>query len=193
MDVIGTDLQKMMLSMSLVPNEFDPNGLPIPAIAYQFFKYLQANEIDITKAIKKSLDTAHTITSDRVAVGQSRLTFFEDVKPPENEHMIINMIRVLEGAAADIEDTVWIPGTENATIQNGQYDILSNGTRVARDHPYTNYTRAEEQPFSGWVSLPKPILWEAQTDLELNSEFPKIIAPANTNLRMQLYGMKLVG
>jgi hypothetical protein len=189
---IGGNLNQQMLSMSLVPNPTG-NGAPIPAIANQFFLYLQANGIDITKAIKKSLDTAHTIVSDRVAVGQSRLTFFEDIDPNENEHMVVSAIRVLEGTNATLNESVWIPGTENGTIQNGAFDILSNGVRVMKKHTYSDFTRAEEQPYSGWIILPKGIIWESQTEFELQATFPNIIAPVLTNMRMELFGMKLIG
>ena len=78
-----------------------------------------------------------------------------------------------------------------AEVKNGTMSITTNGMIELRNKPFEDFVRAEEEPASGIIMLPRPILWRAQTDLVLSANFET--APvATTSLSVELMGMKLV-
>ncbi len=197
-NVLGSNVRDLMTAIEIVEMQ-DPNYPSDPTKILQvsiqqawMFQFLIANGVNITKAISKTLDTNHSIVEKQVA-GSSRLSYFSEIKPQENEHFVVMGMRFLDGANSTLLSTAWVGGVDDPLAMQGQFDVLSNGLRVAKEKPLLDFTTAEEEADAGWNLLPMPILWEAQTDLELNIVFPAAPTTTDYNLAAELWGWKLIG
>ena len=161
-----------------------------------FFGFLADYDITYDPKLKKALDTSHTETDQQLMLNADQVTFSGEnfQQPFKNEHMVIFAIRAQEGDASNAaaNQQFYVPGIGDPLIQNGRGSIDINGTIKMRNIPFLDFTRAEEEPFSGWIILPNPIVWIAETTLTWQTLFPNATAVANSALALQLRGWKLV-
>lgn len=175
-------------------------------IALQHPEQLKA---DFMRALNKALEThnmdlrvAKNFTGDGFAqqqlsvVGQKEITFEVlangEKTFPQGEHFQMQRFRLYTGASAILEDTLWIPGTEDPFLLNAEFDVVSNGIVIQRNVPLASLTRAEEQPFSGYLDWLDPKFWFAQTNLQIVVKAKKTITTTNLNVRWEISGPKLI-
>lgn len=157
-----------------------------------YMNYLSEFKVSYDPNLQKSLDSMHSIVSKLSVVGKDQVTFFDGNIPAENEHMIIFAIRLYESIGADLNNSVYTAGTETADLQSGKITTNINGVNVQKELPLLDFTKAEEEPYSGWIILPKPIIWIAQTPLKMQAIFDTAPATANQNLAMEVNGWKMI-
>ena len=125
------------------------------------------------------------------AVATTSTNMNNSFTPPEGEHMIVLGIRFLDGVAAAVEDTAWGYGATVAPTQNGTYQIVTNGIKVLTEIPGTAHNPNLTTDDEGILWLSEPVLWKAQTALDL--DLTLLSAPAaNTNGRFEVIGIGLV-
>lgn len=128
-----------------------------------------------------NVNGAKTFKFDLFANGQKQF--------PQDEYMQLAFLRVYTGTAANVEDTVWTPGVVDPQLINADIDVVNNGLTIYKNIPLSDFTRAEEQPYSGEKAFTSPNNWLAQTDLSIVLNIPKNVVVANMNLRFQWSGV----
>lgn len=113
---------------------------------------------------------------------------------PDSEHMLIVGIRVLQGASATLALSPWVQGVADPNILNGRMTLNNNGTIALKDVPLSRFpvSTGNADLDGGYYQLDQPIAWVGQTSLFVNVAIPTATAVANTNLRMELVGIKLI-
>lgn len=113
----------------------------------------------------KGSNRAEFFTGTRLAGGSSLDTSY---RKPEGEHSIITAIKLLD-ADNTTETTVgsipWVPGANNAQLQNARLTVVSNGITYVKNLPVNSMIGVAEQAESGTLALPVPVPWIAQTEL----------------------------
>jgi hypothetical protein len=180
--IFGHDLNQQMIALS--------NG---QGLSDAFFSYLAANKVNYNATLMKSLDTAHSRIDKQKVEGKEIVNFFSGDLLPENEHFVIFAIRVSAGVGATTDVTPWTAGVSSAELQNATFDLSINGVKWMDKKSLMDFTQAEEEPYSGWILLPRPLIWVAQTELKMPVQFDNAPATANQNLAMELGGWKLIG
>ncbi len=111
---------------------------------------------------------------------------------PDSEHFIVTAIRWYQGANATLAATAWTPGIAAGDVQNGKFDVVNSGTVVIKDMPFCPFSQGTNNADGGYLYLPKPIVWLGQTSLQIPASFPVALSTANVNLRVELFGLKLI-
>lgn len=159
--------------------------------------FLRANKAKVD--VSKSIGELHLY--DQLAVGGVTVArFFQGAATPartnvgnsftrpEAEHTIITGIRLYDGINANIEATDWSTGLSAADTKNATFSVQSNGVTYLRNFPAVAANDEMTDNERGIIYLTEPILWQGQTSIEVNFDFP--VAPAaNTNLRVALVGV----
>lgn len=162
-----------------------------------YLKYLADNaaKVDVAKSIGEL-----SIYDQQVVGGVTRASFFQgqfttqrsnlqnSFTRPEGEHMIILGIRLLDGTNAAIQETDWTTGLGLAANKNATFTLQSNGVTYLRNFPAADATDETTDDSRGTIWLTEPILWQGQTALAIDFQFP--VAPAaNVNLRVEVIGV----
>lgn len=165
-------------------------------LSQAIFEYLEAHEVNWDPKLMKSLDSEHSEIDKKIVTSLDRVEFFGKAfgTPNENEHMIIFALRLYEGDATNVdpEQQAYTPGISDALAQNGEFDITINGVIQMTEKPNLDFTTAEEEPYSGWIVLPKPLIWIAQTPLKWEMIFPNAPTTVNLAIAAELNGWKLI-
>jgi hypothetical protein len=119
----------------------------------------------------------------------------------ESEHFVILGIRAYQGANATVAATDWQPGISDALGKQGLMQVVSNGVRVLRAIPLTNFfpnalsatAAGVTSDSQGFNYLSEPIAWLAQTTCELQVQWGTAPATANLNMRFEYHGMQFIG
>jgi hypothetical protein len=111
---------------------------------------------------------------------------------PDSEHFIITAIRIYQGTNATLNQTAWTPGVAAGDAQNGNFNITNSGTIVMKDMPFTMFSQGTNNADGGYLVLSKPIVWLAQTQLQMACTWPVILSTATLNLRVEFIGLKLI-
>jgi len=113
---------------------------------------------------------------------------------PDSEHFLIFGIQAFDGAAAAIGSTNWQPGISDAIAKNGQMTVTNNGTKVLKDYEIRNFlpSTGNADVSESYIVLDKPILLRAQTTLDITLNFSTVVATANYNIDMDLFGYKFI-
>ena len=126
---------------------------------------------------------------------------------PQSEHAIITGIRVLSGVNATLQATDWAAGVSDPIVKNGTLTITSNGDTVATQIPGTVFRSelfgnavagsatiaGETDDNAGFWWLAEPIVLLGQTDIKSRFQFLSAPATANTNVRVELHGIRFIG
>lgn len=170
----------------------------------QFVKYCASKGIKINQDKTLAVFTAYV---NAVAVGNANINFnFPDGSfgvtngglagstYPDSEHMLILGVKMLSGVNASLPATAWVQGVTDAATLNGRIAINNNGTIVLKDLPVTRFPASTNNADldGGFVALDVPLFWVGQTTLFVNALFPTATAVANSNLRVELIGLKLI-
>lgn len=174
-------------------------------------KFIQlVKEFWAKKGVKIQQDktvAVYTAFVNAVAVGNPIVTFnFPDVTFgtanggasgatfPDSEHMLIVGMKLYQGANASLTATPWSQGITDAALLNGRLSINNSGTVVLKDLPLTRFPSSTNNADldGGYFMFDNPIAWVGQTSLFATCLFPTATATANTNLRMELIGIKLI-
>lgn len=116
-------------------------------------------------------------------------TNMESFNRAQSEHFIITHMKMLEGVNADLDETAWLRGLADADNQNADWTFDNNGVIEQQSIPNTVFTQAAENPFAGIFELSIPIVWRGQTRIKLNVNYRNAPSTANTNLRVELWGL----
>ena len=185
MSIKGNQLYEQILALN--------SGTDVSEV---IFNYLSAHGVNWDPSLMKSLDTEHSEVDKQLVTGNDRNEFFGKAygNPNENEHMIIFALRLYEGDAAnaDPEQQFYTPGISDTLTQNGEFDISINGVIQMTEKPLLDFTTAEEEPYSGWIILPKPLIWIAQTPLKWEIRFPNAPTTLNLGVAAEVNGWKLI-
>ena len=120
---------------------------------------------------------------------------------PESEHALITGIRIYTGANANPIATDWQPGANDAAVKNGKMSILINGQKVLTELPLTQFgqvqlsatAQGETDQDRGAFYFYEPLVLLGQTGINVQVQFPAAPAVANTNLRVELIGVRFIG
>lgn len=157
-------------------------------------KALETNKLDLRVA--KNFTGNGFAQQQALVTGQKEVTFENlangDKQFPQGEHMQMDRYRLYTGVSGELDETVWVAGTEDPFLLNATVDIISNGIRIEKDIPMATFTRAEEQPYSGYLDSFDPKFWFAQTNLQIIIRATKTITTANLNVRWEISGPKLI-
>lgn len=124
----------------------------------------------------------------RGAVTTAR-TNLQSFDRPQSEHFIITHMKMLEGVNATLTETVWSPGFLDGDLQNGDWTFDNNGVIEQQSIPGTVFQPAAENPFSGIYELALPIVWRGQTRITIRMNYRNVPSTANTNQRVELWGL----
>jgi len=169
----------------------------------------EAIKKDFMEALNKAMEThnldlrvAKNFTGNGFAQEQQLVTGIKEItfenlangdkQFPQGEHFQMTRFRLYTGIEGTLDETVWIPGTEDKFLLNATIDIISNGIRIEKDIPLPTFTRSEEQPYSGYLDSFDPKFWFAQTNLQIVLKATKTITTANLNVRWEISGPKLI-
>lgn len=186
---LGITLQLVDPTTGLAAGPTATNG--VSQILYAFMRVLQAQAA--TYSTTKTLDSNFIVSSKKIVVAIPNVTFFNQ-QYPESEHFLIAAFRILTGANASTDATVWLPGISDAALMAGTFNAVNNGTIEMKDVPFDNFplsTNVADQD-TGWLPNLKGILWKAQTNFQINAIWPTATATANLNMNIQAHGMKLI-
>lgn len=130
-----------------------------------------------------------------ISMNGSGITANGDTLPyPESEHFLVYGIRVMGGAGAALGSIDWQLGVSDAIAKNGRVSLNNNGDTVIKNLPLTvfNPSTNSNDVEAGVYYLTVPILWRAQTTMDLQFTFPTNVATANASLRWEFIGYKLI-
>lgn len=186
----------MKLPMALLEMRFS-NPMKFKKL---FQQYLAANDVKISlpKVIAETvyydqqpLGAAAGITEFFKGAVDPNNTNLLNYQRPESEHDIILGIRLLDAAAATIQDSAWAYGAVAAAVLNGNYSMTINGQKILDKIPGTAHNTNLTTDDQGVIWLSEPAVWLAQTNLLV--QFETLSAPvANQNLRIELIGIGLI-
>ncbi len=110
---------------------------------------------------------------------------------PQGEHFVITQMKVLTGVNDPLNNTAWVPGVAAAEIINGNFTLTNNGVNTLPRIPFSVFTQAPENPFSGFYDLPFLSIWAGQETIVIRETQPTV-GIANQNVRFELHGLGLV-
>ncbi len=121
----------------------------------------------------------------------SQTTNLSEFIRPQDEHTLITRLKFSEGINASVPATVWTQGLATAPLQNGTFTIEINGVLRLKKYPLVDSVVSTESD-AGIIELLTPIVWGAQEDLKITTNFDVAPAVANTNMLVQIAGIGLV-
>lgn len=127
-----------------------------------------------------------------VVVGNPIVNFLVNGQNPASEHFMISAIKMYDGANAVLLSTNWALGVSDSLGKQGQLTINNAGTNEIINLPFTQFIPATNDSSSGLFILEKPIVWKAQTNLNIQAFFTTAVVTATYNMRIELIGIKMV-
>lgn len=112
---------------------------------------------------------------------------------PESEHMIIMSLKMYQGAAANPEESNWVPGVSDALAKNGRLTLTTNGVVQLIDLPLTAFQSVTTDDSTGKFDLMENIVILGQTNAQATVSFTDAPTTANLNLRLVYEGIRFIG
>lgn len=120
---------------------------------------------------------------------------------PQSEHALILGVKIYTGVDAAVIETNWLPGANNNDVRNGVLDVTINGQKVLTSLPLTQFGEAELSATAagetdndrGTFYFYEPLVLLGQTAIAANISFQSAVTTANTNLRLELQGVRFIG
>lgn len=171
------------------------------AFQENLIKFFNANNLRVDQA--KSIATLAFYDQQPVPAAPQVLQFFSGTFStsrtnlpnsfvrPQAEHMIITAVQVFDGNNAAIQATDWVTGASLPAVKNATMSIIANGIVYLRNFPLLQGNDEVTDDSRGQIFLPEPILWPAQTDLQITVNFPTAGA-ASDNIRIGIIGVGTV-
>jgi len=130
---------------------------------------------------------------NKLVTGQQATNFVDPTfSYPDGEHFMITAIRGFQGINAVLGATAWTAGVTDGLGMNGQFTMTNNGTQELKDMPFTVFQPGTNSPDAGWLILPKPIWWKAQTNMLFQGAWATAPATATLNFRVEFHGLKMI-
>lgn len=168
------------------------------AFKTNLLKFLADNNLRVDQA--KSIGTLNFYDQQEMPAAPQTLQFFtgafsvvrtnlpNNFVRPQAEHTIITAISVADGINAAIQATDWVIGGSLPATKNATMTVVTNGITYLRNYPLLQGNDEVTDESRGMIYLPEPIIWPAQTDLQISVNFPTGAA-ANSNLRLSVLGI----
>lgn len=171
------------------------------AFKKNLLKFFEANNLRVDQA--KSIATMAWYDQQPLPAAGQTLQFFtgafavnrtnlpNSFVRPQAEHTIITAVKIYDGNNATIQSTDWnvgctLPATKNATMT-----IVANGVTYVRNMPLLQANDEVTDESRGTIYLAEPVIWPAQTDLQISVLFPTAPA-ASDNIRLEVVGIGTV-
>lgn len=106
---------------------------------------------------------------------------------PTNEFALILGMRFRIGLAANVDETVWVPGLVGIEM-NGTFNFTANGVVVRSNYPLLASVNAPEDIDQGVIQFAQPIIIGDQEPFRIDVRFDTAPA-ATTNLLIELFGI----
>jgi hypothetical protein len=180
-----------------------------PNLAKQaLLNFFQANGVDTHNLLSKSLANINyywQLPMSAVAAGTTTMFFGKSpavatanntnlpnqkTQLPQDEHVVITSIRILDGNNATLQATAWNYGANLAWVKNALMSMTRNNVKQFTDLPLSGATAGLTTDDLGFIHFDNPILWEAQTYVEVDIKNFSATT-ANDNLRIELHGYGL--
>lgn len=168
------------------------------AFKTNLLKFFRENNLSVDQA--KSIGTLEFYDQQVAPTAPQVLQFFtgtfsttrtnlpSNFVRPQSEHMIITAFKVADGINAAIAATDWVIGGSLPAVKNATMTVQSNGVTYLRNMPLLAGNDEVTDESRGVIYLAEPIIWPAQTELQVSVNFPTAAA-ANSNLRLSILGV----